>query len=212
MRCPQCKTTLILSVEKVSYQTLGEHVCDPNGDPPARTYFFCPEEDCVLHDSAFWDDDGSFYSKTDVGNNWYRNNSIDVVNRRTHKRIGADALDSFDYKFTQASMRDYRGWRRIRNRISTRIGNWSCDLRRMFCPDARWRDNSAWYRRFGFSFGVLVMDFWGNHWKHHARFRKPEDMQDDDCLSQWLHHPFPWIRWQVRRWLAGKIDLRKFFT
>jgi|WetSurMetagenome_2_1015567.scaffolds.fasta_scaffold639737_3 hypothetical protein len=65
MKCPFCKKELIPGKPR-SYETLSEHVCDPNGedgDPGERPTWECTCEyskDC----DVFWDEQGDIY----VGN------------------------------------------------------------------------------------------------------------------------------------------------
>ena len=41
LRCPCCGEVLKESTEKCKYETLIDHVEDPNRDSPERTFFFC---------------------------------------------------------------------------------------------------------------------------------------------------------------------------
>ena len=61
MRCSICKTELVPG-EKKKYETLSDHVSQPNAiDYPLRSTFVCPNMDCELGDS-FWGPDGDFYT------------------------------------------------------------------------------------------------------------------------------------------------------
>lgn len=40
MRCPYCLRELVESTRRV-YETLSDHVCDPNGTPPERASYIC---------------------------------------------------------------------------------------------------------------------------------------------------------------------------
>lgn len=65
MKCPFCKRDLIHGKSRL-YETLSEHVCDPNGedgDPGERPTWECTCEHSKRID-AFWDDLGDIY----VGN------------------------------------------------------------------------------------------------------------------------------------------------
>jgi hypothetical protein len=56
--CPVCSTELIHG-KKMLYETLCEHVCDPNGYnscPSVRGTWVCPNEDCMLYQVGFWSD------------------------------------------------------------------------------------------------------------------------------------------------------------
>jgi len=58
MLCPICKTTLVPGSQK-KYETLADHVCNPNGSPSLRDTFNCPNESCeACKDGIFWADDG----------------------------------------------------------------------------------------------------------------------------------------------------------
>ena len=208
MRCPNCKTNLPKSTDMRRYQDTNEHCSRPNATPSEKFYWACPNKCCVLHEVAFWDNYGDYYSTEDVGHDWYRENCIDCSDPTTHNRKGCAAIGSESRQFTEGYKKNYVGWTNIKRKIKDRIGNWSCELRRLFNPDAIWRDNSALHRRLGYSLGILVMDFWGQRWKIHCRWKAPEDCQDDHCIQQWLHHPMPWVRWRVQRWLDGKTQLR----
>ena len=61
--CPFCSTELIHG-KKMLYETLCEHVLDPNGfnSTPMRVTWVCPNEDCILYQMGFWSDvEGSWY-------------------------------------------------------------------------------------------------------------------------------------------------------
>ena len=58
MKCPKCKHDLIRGEGTRIYQTIDEHVCQPNATPRPREYYVCPNE-CYKGMFGF---DGSFYS------------------------------------------------------------------------------------------------------------------------------------------------------
>jgi len=61
-RCSICKEKLKLSEDTKSYQTLDEHVCDPNSIPISKHYFYCDNEKCeASKKEVFWDTGGDFY-------------------------------------------------------------------------------------------------------------------------------------------------------
>lgn len=63
MRCSICKSNLILS-DKKCYETLGDHVYDPNGTPPERDSYVCSNNECISHQAGgFWGIDGDFFYK-----------------------------------------------------------------------------------------------------------------------------------------------------
>lgn len=62
IECPICRSKLILGNGEKRYETLGDHVCNPNGTPPNRPYFICPNDKCALFNNSFFDDYGEFYS------------------------------------------------------------------------------------------------------------------------------------------------------
>lgn len=68
MRCPVCKSDLILGEGKRAYQTLVEHVCDPNSDVNEKEYFICSNKSCEIQPHVFWDDFGDAYSS---GNDYF---------------------------------------------------------------------------------------------------------------------------------------------
>jgi hypothetical protein len=58
MLCPVCRTRLVPG-ERLRYETLDEHVCNPNGKSPVRITFVCPKETCEAHvKEVFWANDG----------------------------------------------------------------------------------------------------------------------------------------------------------
>jgi len=59
--CPFCGKELILG-EQRKYETLADHVCDPNReDYPLRNTYVCTCGDAL---NSFWDEWGAFYSST----------------------------------------------------------------------------------------------------------------------------------------------------
>ena len=63
MKCRFCKKELINGEER-EFETLGDHVCDPNGiHRPLRATYICSDENCIANTIAdgFWDDIGEFY-------------------------------------------------------------------------------------------------------------------------------------------------------
>ena len=63
MKCPFCNRDLKPGKLR-SYETLSEHVCDPNGedgDPSERPTWECTCKHAVEVD-AFWDDNGDIYT------------------------------------------------------------------------------------------------------------------------------------------------------
>lgn len=59
--CPCCRKPLVSGKQEV-FETLGDHVCDPNGIPPLRTTWVCSTDYCDLQGKMFWDDYGDSYS------------------------------------------------------------------------------------------------------------------------------------------------------
>ena len=62
MECPICRTKLVLGNGTKRYETLSDHVCDPNGTIPERPYFECPNEKCAIYKNSFFDEQGEFYT------------------------------------------------------------------------------------------------------------------------------------------------------
>jgi len=63
MKCPACYTKLVAGKPEL-YQTLNEHVADPNGECPPRPTYRCPGATwrrayCPM--VGFWDPDGDYY-------------------------------------------------------------------------------------------------------------------------------------------------------
>ena len=66
MRCPEC-FALLHSIGLRHYETLIEHVSDPNADWPAKEAFGCISEGCSLRNltsGTFYDDLGDVYSRS----------------------------------------------------------------------------------------------------------------------------------------------------
>ena len=61
--CPNCLTRLVPNKLKC-YETITEHVFDPNATPPLRDTFVCPEVDCIFYHNGFWGFDGGYYRPT----------------------------------------------------------------------------------------------------------------------------------------------------
>lgn len=68
MRCPMCKSELILGQGLKVYQTLEEHVCSPNDIPCAKEYFMCSNPSCVANSFVYWDEMGESYR---MNNNYH---------------------------------------------------------------------------------------------------------------------------------------------
>ena len=62
MICPICSSELILGPGTKRYETLAEHVQDPNAPSSAKEYFICSNSDCIsISKKWFWDHMGDFY-------------------------------------------------------------------------------------------------------------------------------------------------------
>lgn len=61
MLCPICKSELILGEGKKRYETLVEHVEDPNGIPCEKPYYICSNNKCESRAIVYWDEDGESY-------------------------------------------------------------------------------------------------------------------------------------------------------
>lgn len=60
-KCPCCMN-YIIDGPKERYQTLDEHVCNPNGQSPMRTTLICSNEKCITRkNDTFWDSYGDMY-------------------------------------------------------------------------------------------------------------------------------------------------------
>jgi len=60
MLCPSCKTELVVKGQE-RLQTLGEHICNPNGVPSFKDKYVCPNADCIVASNVFWNSDGELY-------------------------------------------------------------------------------------------------------------------------------------------------------
>jgi len=123
VRCPNCKADLVESKFLKRYETLMDHVCDPNGESPARPFFKCMNVSCDLYfpsTEVYWGYDGDCYyrSSNKVVRSWFRENGIDLQNPKTFKRKGSDALDSTSRRVTDEMLSTKRyWWQRLRTRL-----------------------------------------------------------------------------------------------
>jgi uncharacterized protein YbaR (Trm112 family) len=77
MLCPICKTTLVLK-DQGYYETLGEHVSNPNGYPSLKDGWGCPNEACPANkDNLSWlsDGEGPYHEKIGIEYPYINNNS-----------------------------------------------------------------------------------------------------------------------------------------
>lgn len=82
MRCPKCKTELV-NGESQQYETLLEHVSDPNlEDYPFRPTFICPNK-CF---NGFYDEWGDYYGRDMATEEryWY---ALDSESRKSEIKI-----------------------------------------------------------------------------------------------------------------------------
>lgn len=80
-RCPFCKRVLVHGEQK-KYETLMEHVCDPNmEDYPERDTWVC---DCEESQGCFWDDWGDLYSR-EYKRRTIRTEAINSGSRKSRK-------------------------------------------------------------------------------------------------------------------------------
>ena len=69
MKCPVCSTDLATGVPR-AYETLCEHVFDPNGMPLEKPTLVCTNHKCMTFGRGFWatlDFEGSFYPDDSSG-------------------------------------------------------------------------------------------------------------------------------------------------
>lgn len=87
MRCPLCQNKLHKSSSTKVYETLNEHVCDPNGKPDAKMFFMCLNGQCKfrysVENDVFWDYMGDIY----FGRNCKQNLGIIYVTTSSKYRI-----------------------------------------------------------------------------------------------------------------------------
>lgn len=63
-KCPKCGTALQSPPNQlVRYETLLEHVVNPNQTPPLRSIWICLNPSCPLHEEVFWGFTGELYKK-----------------------------------------------------------------------------------------------------------------------------------------------------
>lgn len=78
MNCPACRTELTPG-EARQYETLLEHVTDPNGEAEARPTLECPNQGCPAHqDGVFWAQDGEGPYRSNFGRRygWIDDNPV----------------------------------------------------------------------------------------------------------------------------------------
>ena len=69
MNCPVCDKPLATGVPR-NYETLSEHVCQPNGPIPDKPTLVCHNPGCVTHGHGFWgipDCEGAWYEMRETG-------------------------------------------------------------------------------------------------------------------------------------------------
>lgn len=69
MNCPVCKCVLAVG-EPRAYETLSEHVFEPNGPLPDKPTLVCQNPGCITHTRGFWgtlDYEGGFYAMYESG-------------------------------------------------------------------------------------------------------------------------------------------------
>lgn len=88
MRCPKCKATLVYGGER-KYETLAEHVEDPNKeDYPLRPSHICPNQ-CFGKDQ-FFDYDGGSYGGKDWTPKYF--SALDSLDREIGIKVALDGL------------------------------------------------------------------------------------------------------------------------
>jgi len=76
--CPLCRSQLIVGPD-YRYETLGEHVCDPNGARPSRPTLVCPNQSCQASwAKIFWstDGEGPYHTNFDENYAWIDGNPL----------------------------------------------------------------------------------------------------------------------------------------
>ncbi len=90
MLCPLCKTVLTKG-KPIRYETLDEHVCNPNGTSPVRHTLICSNSECDTHtNKTFWGDDGEGpYNNNTRKHKWINGNSspFNSYHRSSHFQI-----------------------------------------------------------------------------------------------------------------------------
>ena len=67
MKCPYCKRNLLENT-KLVYETLSDHVCDPNGTPPERISYTCQ-----CSPGVFYGENGDVYVvDREIVVNWFK--------------------------------------------------------------------------------------------------------------------------------------------
>lgn len=65
MRCPICLNELSVT-HRDRYESLSEHVSDPNGTPSMKDGYQCTTRECIAHTwCVTWTDDGDFYMSSE---------------------------------------------------------------------------------------------------------------------------------------------------
>jgi hypothetical protein len=73
-KCPICKS-LLINGENKKYETLCDHVCNPNmDDHPYRPTYICPNKECKANiEKVFWDESGDIYGGFKIKENEFIN-------------------------------------------------------------------------------------------------------------------------------------------
>lgn len=88
MKCPKCKRELVKGEGTKIYQTVDEHVCDPNSAPGAKEYYVCPTN-CF---KGIFGYEGTYYEHNDEIDTpykyWHALESFSIDNEiRTSKEM-----------------------------------------------------------------------------------------------------------------------------
>jgi hypothetical protein len=120
--CPECLGKLKDGNYLIRYETLADHVSDPNGNPIPRTYYYCPNSKCTLWGSAeltdkrnrdpnemFWDiygnGDYSSYYEPHISRiqNWKEKNkrtsSYSTSTKGWFFKKGDNAVNSYEARY-----------------------------------------------------------------------------------------------------------------
>ena len=121
MRCPICTVELINGEDR-RYETLNDHICNPNGIHPKRETFVCRNTKCeAFKGQLFWDFDGGgpYNSSFKDHYNYIDDNpcSIPSFDRKLHAEIRDKSQD------TTVIRTKWLLVRRVANRKADEFGN-----------------------------------------------------------------------------------------
>lgn len=107
MYCPCCESELV-KTHQGKYETLSEHVSQPNAGPSMKQGYGCPNEYCVANNlNGTWIRGGEFYMDPPAGIKWtVAHNAV----KASSKTGSYDALNSWQH-FYNSGKKKQKSWK-----------------------------------------------------------------------------------------------------